>query len=163
MIMRADGQSDGILKYMLDYVSSPEYETGYVDFMVENEALYSKITEMFAGKTSVGVRPYLHQHTIHSAELDYDKLDRPDRVDAHVFQDGTPFYFLNANSIPRTYEEDSVKVVFGENGKYIPEEALSDGLILDIVAARLLQQRGIDVGIEEIEETGFLAAYEYYP
>lgn len=47
MIIRADGRADGILKYMLDYVSDADYETGYIDAMVKNAVLYKVIDELF--------------------------------------------------------------------------------------------------------------------
>ncbi len=58
MILRASGETDGILKYMLDYVSHPYYETGYIDNMVKNMPLYDEIDKHFSDKKCVGVRPY---------------------------------------------------------------------------------------------------------
>lgn len=153
MILRADGQADGILKYMIDYSSSPGFETGYVDAMVKNEALYKDIEEMFKNKKAIGVRPYLARHTIESAELDCDKLDTLRKTDGLAFDESSAYELLTSNSLPCTYEDNTVKVVFGESARQIPEEAMNSGLIIDIVAAKLLMQRGIDVGIETIDES----------
>ena len=58
---------------------------------------------------------------------------------------------LSDNTIPTTYtEKNTVGIAFGENAKYIPDEALENGLIIDIKAAHILMDKGIDVGIERI-------------
>ena len=169
MILRADGQSDGILKYMIDYISSPRYETGYIDAAVKNEDLYKQIYEMFAGKKAIGVRPYLVQHTIEDAEFDCDKIDSFSRLDTLVVDGSSAYELLTANSIPCSYDDDTVKVLFGESARHIPETDLNYGTIIDITAAKILMQRGIDVGIEEIDEidkvvpfSKYDMAYEYY-
>ena len=41
---RFGGGTDGILKYMLDYNSSPTYETGYIDRHVKHKELYDALT-----------------------------------------------------------------------------------------------------------------------
>ncbi|MBO5070928.1 MAG: hypothetical protein J6C37_11295, partial [Roseburia sp.] len=43
-------------------------------------------------------------------------------------------------------------VAFGENVKYIPGDALRNGLILDARAAAILTERGVDVGIIAVGE-----------
>ena len=58
---------------------------------------------------------------------------------------------MSDNTIPTSYTvEDTVGVAFGENARYIPDSALSNGLIIDIKAAKILMEKGIDVGIEKI-------------
>jgi hypothetical protein len=41
--------------------------------------------------------------------------------------------------------------VFGEAAKYVDKNALKSGAIIDISAAKILMEKGIDVGIEKIE------------
>jgi len=48
-------------------------------------------------------------------------------------------------------------IVFGENARHIPEEALKNGAILDVVAAEILRERGIDTGLIKREKSAFLA------
>ena len=50
MALRADGNIDGILKYMECYVSSAAYETGFVDAHIAHEGLYQQIEQHFSGK-----------------------------------------------------------------------------------------------------------------
>lgn len=56
-----------------------------------------------------------------------------------------------SNSIPTVYEGRGVcGIVFDENARNLPITALENGLILDISAAEILSDRGIDVGLEKI-------------
>lgn len=143
MIIRADGRADGILKYMLDYVSDADYETGYVDAMVRNTSTYNMIEELFGGGESIGVRPYIAKNVGEQQGL----KDRGG-VAAPVLK------FISLNSLPSTYEKGYVNVIFGEHARYVSEEELKWGNIIDISAAKILTERGIDVGIKEIIEDG---------
>ncbi len=149
--MRFAGGTDGILKYMLDYVSSPGYETGYIDFHVRNESLYQSIQSAVEGKAAQGVRVY-------------DAMEKYAQADMTGVKD--PFYYgvnmffsvgarlLTDNSIPTTYEGSGCcGIAFGENARHLPKEALDKGLILDIRAAGILMEQGVDVGIETISGT----------
>ena len=56
---------------------------------------------------------------------------------------------LAYNTIPTVYEGDGVcGIAFDENARTLPLSALKKGLIIDIAAAEILTQRGVDVGIE---------------
>lgn len=145
MIIRADGRADGILKYMLDYVSDADYETGYIDSMVKNAGLYKEIAELFDGAVYTGVRPYF-------SESEGDRLSLPERPQVSA----PALNFISENSLPSTYEEGFVNILFGEHARYITEDELKNGSIVDITAAKILMERGIDVGI-----SGFLNEREY--
>lgn len=149
MAMRADGGSDGILKYVLDYVSDADYETGYIDAMLKNKDIYESIEKHFGGKKAVGVRPYNAPHTVENAEIYPDRfLD--DKTQGVLRQ---PSLTVTAyNSLPVSYESDCVNILFGENAKYIPYDELKNGNIIDINAARLLFERGVDMGIESFND-----------
>ena len=59
---------------------------------------------------------------------------------------------LSCNSIPTAYGETEYPVLLlGENARYIDLTALRYGAMLDIEAARILQQRGVDVGLLAVE------------
>ena len=145
MIIRADGRADGILKYMLDYVSDADYETGYVDAMINNEKLYKAVSELFDGAKCTGVKPYLSQNI--NEELSLTKRQS-------LFT--REFNFIFENCLPSTYEDGFVNILFGEQARYISEDELKNGNIIDITAAKILMERGIDVGIRE-----FLPNNEY--
>lgn len=143
--LRADGRTDGMLKYAIDYTSSAEYENGYVERHVRNKPLYEGIEKMFSGKTAVGVRNYSEGRKISYMEL------------GDVPKDGTYLYYsyfssaarsFAATSIPTCYDGEGVAgACFGEAGWELPLEATRRGLILDAVAAKALNERGVDVGI----------------
>lgn len=151
MMLRADGRPDGILKYMFDYVSDADYETGYVDAMLGNREIYKEIESLFDGGKCTGVKPYLSEHVC-------DELSLSERQDSFYFPAAR---FASHNALPTTYEDGFVNILFGEHARYISEEELKNGSIIDITAAKVLTERGIDVGIdtfaenETYKQTGF--------
>lgn len=157
--LRADGRINGGLKYMLDYETSPFYERGYIDRHERNAALAADFSRIFAGKRHAGVRIYEHMRRLR----DYD-LGDPCPGPAYIARDfvSTGARLLCDNSVPMQYDEEDVTVVFGENARHVPEQLLSHGAILDAVAARLLHERGIDVGLSSIKGP-FMATRVDYP
>ena len=146
--IRASGCTDGILKYGVDYYSNTDYETGYAVFHERNVPLYNAIYKMFGNKKSCGVRVYESMKKVADMVM-------PTAVNNQVnIQD---LFFskaartLTCNSIPTVYEGMGVcGIVFDENARNIPLKDIENGLIIDIAAAEILTQRGIDVGIEWI-------------
>ena len=146
--IRVSGCTDGILKYGIDYTSNSDYETGYAKFHQRNKKIYENINKLFADKTNVGVRVYETMNKVADAVT-------PTKVNNNTdFQD---LFFSKAartlacNSIPTVYEGNGVcGIVFDENARNMPLSALKNGLILDIAAAEILTQRGIDVGLKKI-------------
>ncbi|MBQ7821139.1 MAG: hypothetical protein IJ391_02525 [Clostridia bacterium] len=157
-ILRADGSNEGILKYMLDYVSDADYETGYIDGMVKNKRLYEDIDRIFSGKKCIGVRPYNVMQTYKNRHIaDCAELERAE------FSTRYPsLYFATGASLPISYEDGSINVVFGENARYISADELKYGAIIDLKAAKLLCERGIDIGVTEFGERLNDVASEYF-
>ena len=146
--LRAAGGTSGCHKYMLDYTSKAHYETGYLDRHLKNKPLYLEIDRIFGDKTATGVRVYEHINKIPDA--DFTGIPNPHRYAANLFFDSA-MRMLSDNSIPTTYEgNNGVGIAFGENARHLSEEALNNGLIIDIRAARILMEQGVDVGIERI-------------
>lgn len=150
MALRADNTSHSILKYMIDYNSSADYETGYVDRHVKNENAYNYIASNFTGE-SVGLRIFETYETIKNITFDenfpVDTYGRP-------FLPTVSQQFTTDNSIPVTYSnKDSATLCFGENAKYLSEDALNKGVILDASAAKILYEKGIDIGINGFNRT----------
>ena len=148
--IRASGCTDGILKYIIDYFSNPDYETGYSVLHQRNAGIYKDIDRLFGSKTSVGVRVYESMKKISDMVM-------PTRVNSEI--DLEHMFFSKAarmlayNTIPTVYEGEGVcGIVFDENARNLPLDALKNGLILDIAAAEILSERGVDVGIEHIGE-----------
>jgi len=163
--MRASEISDGILKYVMDYTSGADYETGYVKKHLLNMELYSLVDKHFADKTNVGVRVY-------EAMQKFENMNLPDFIstDTEVLR---TFYspaakMLSACQTPTVYKGEGVcGIAFGENVKYIPEAAFEKGLIIDAEGAKILSEKGIDTGIKAwgnevfVEEEYFVQKDEY--
>ncbi|MBP3301199.1 MAG: hypothetical protein J6M34_06840 [Clostridia bacterium] len=152
-ILRADGQACGILKYSADYASPTDYETGYCDAWERNLPLYKQIDEIFRDKTAVGVLPYVARNLLATADLGKEVTEEGLKVG--LFTGGTynaTSEFALWNNLPTAYEGTGARILFGENARHIPLEDLQYGCILDYPAAKILQQRGVDVGIREKTE-----------
>ena len=165
MILRADGGSEGILKYMIDYNSSPFYERGYVDRHAANKPHYEEIARRFSGKHPVGLRIIEKPMIFAEAELDEDvSIDSWGcRAGKDTYMPLASQWFLADNSIPTTYGDiDFPAFATGENAKYLTEQELRRGVITDIRGAKRLMAMGIDVGIESLcrSERPFA---EYFP
>lgn len=146
--IRASGCTDGILKYAIDYTSNADYETGYAKFYERNKDIYKNIDKLFCDKKSCGVRVYESMKKISSMVMP-TKVN--ERVDLENFFFSKAARTLSCNSIPTVYEGNGVcGIVFDENARDLPLSALKNGLILDIAAAEILTERGIDVGLEKI-------------
>ncbi|MBE6553198.1 MAG: hypothetical protein E7666_02535 [Ruminococcaceae bacterium] len=146
--IRASGCTDGILKYGIDYFSNIEYETGYAQFHERNRETYKAIDSLFGGKVPCGIRVYESMKKISNMVMP-TKVNSDVNIEKLFFSKaaGTLAY----NSIPTTYEGEGVcGIVFDENARNLPAEAFRKGLILDVAAAEILTERGIDVGIESI-------------
>lgn len=147
--MRADGGVDGILKYMVDYTASPAYETGYFQWHLRNRELYAGIAELFADKQAVGLRLYPDIRRYEAAVLPAG-CDGVQAVENALFL--PEIRAANAASLPVAFAGGGMPgMVFGECARRLPAAALLDGLILDIAAAQILTQRGVDVGLAGVQ------------
>lgn len=154
--LRAAGCTDGILKYAMDYTSAPGYETGYITYHMKNRELYKKIEKHFSDKASVGVRVY----------------EAPSKLSDAVFsqEENIDYLFfslcartLSYNSVPTVYEGEGITgAVFGENARHLPANALKNGLILDIKAAEILSEKGIDTGVSSFGEKCVSGSFEIF-
>ena len=135
---------------MLDYNSSFSYERGYLSRHIGNLPLYQQIEKMFSGKKPLGVRVYETMDKI--TQADFTGIANPESYAANSFF-SYGARMLTDNAIPTVYEGNfGVGIAFGENARHLPKEAFENGLILDIRAARILMEQGVDVGLESIGE-----------
>lgn len=152
MILRADGKCDGILKYMTDYTSKATYEKGYIERHIRNKSHYEEVSRRFAGKESVGLNIVENINTFETAEFG-DDITRDTYHDYGVFQPYVSQWFAMDNSLPTAYgRTDCASLVFGENARYIDENTLKNGVVIDALAAKILMEKGIDVGIESYKK-----------
>lgn len=158
--IRAADCTDGILKYALDYTSNADYEKGYVRFHQRNMPLYCEIDKAFGGKHSCGVRVYEAMKKVSDMELPQDTTLKTD-IQSGLFSKAAKV--LSHNGIPSVYEGAGVcGIVFGENARALPADAWDRGMILDISAAGILTNQGIDVGLEKIAEPLHKPKEEYF-
>jgi len=148
--IRASGCTDGIIKYGIDLSSNIEYETEYAKFHERNLEIYDKIDSFFCNKAHCGVRVYESMKKIADMVMP-TKVNDTVNIDDLFFSKAART--LAYNTIPTVYEGAGVcGIAFDENARNLPVEALKNGLIIDIAAAEILMERGIDVGINEIGE-----------
>ena len=141
--VRASGFG-GILKYMVDYSTSPYYEQSYLKHHLRNLPLHEAVGEMFDGKTPAGVRVYVCDGITESADY---TLSTP----SHYTPSVRAGEMLQNCGIPTFYGEGEADciAVFGESARHVPLDAIKKGAILDGIAAVILTERGVDVGLGE--------------
>ena len=138
--LRFSGGFTGIQKYILDYTSSERYERGYINETKKTPDL----SGLIAGTESVGIRVWESMNKIKDAEIDRPLNEVPDMIFSEASR------MLAGAGIPTTYDGlGTAGIVFGENARQLPEEALSRPLILDLKAAKILKDKGVDVGFTE--------------
>lgn len=150
MAIRAAGCTDGIMKYGIDYCSQPGYENGYAIMHHRNRPLYAGIDRLFGGKSAAGIRVY--EFAKKAAEAEIPTLDGVGaRLDHLFFSQAARV--LAHNAIPSTYGGPGVTgIAFGENARHLGPDAFRKGLILDLPAAKILQEKGIDTGLVSVGE-----------
>ena len=147
--IRASGCTDGILKYGIDYTSKPETEQGYAKLHERHRAAYKWIDENFKGNSD-GVRIYTEMKKLSDVNM-------PTKVNYIYNPDFLLFPYasrtLSYCSVPTTFEgKGTYGAVFDDNARALPDEALEGGLLIDIAAAEILTERGIDCGVRKIGE-----------
>ena len=149
--LRAAGVGEGILKYMIDYTSSPTYEKGYVNAHLRNTPIYDAIARAFGDKQPCGVGVY--EAMKKAADMDLSGIEERDLYVRDSFFSSAA-KLLADNTVPITYGEDAeVFAVLGENARALPENIRKKHLILDVRAAKILTEQGIDVGLERVGES----------
>lgn len=151
----ADGAADGLHKYMLDYFSAAsDYEPGYLSRHNAHKSDRENISALFSGKTQVGVR-------VLSAERKFAGYDLPANGTAFA-QDmlfSRAFRFATGCSLPITFEGGCAGILFGEDAKYSDADL---PLIIDLHAAKILAERGVDTGIIGFGES-ISPSEQYFP
>lgn len=144
--LRASGALDGILRICMDYVSNVGYETGYLKHYLKNKPIYRKIDEHFSDKKHTGIRIYESKCKVATMEMPNALGTASDMEE--VFY-SVAARVLTSSAIPTVYEGTGVTgIVFGENAYAIDEACFERGMIIDALAAKILSERGFDVGIE---------------
>ena len=152
-VLIADEYSKGMLGYIFDYVSPPEYETGYAEKYVASLPTCRTVDEIFRGKKAVGITVINEMHKIENWEfLPGTHKGMAGKVSVATNPSSTNL--LCRNSIPTSWNENGYPLlIMGENARRIEKDSLKNGAILDVHAARILTEKGIDVGFIRAEKT----------
>lgn len=148
--------TEGIMKYMFDFGFDVNYEMGYNARHVRNTKLREGIAELFHDKEMVGVKVCETMRKVENFDLPTEY-----KPGVATFVQNTYFSIagklMSENAIPTVYAENTgyPAIIFGENAKYVREKELKHGAILDVVAAKILKERGIDTGIVTSEPCFF--------
>jgi len=155
LALRADGRFSGIMKYGIDYHSRLSDEPGYVVRHERDRMLLSEVHQAFAGMRSVGVRVVEAKNKIAGMTVPDDLTDNAEEIGDkpdylwRLFKPAAA-HMMSDCGIPTVYEgEGLVSVSFGPNAIALTEADMKRGVILDVWAARVLTDRGVDVGIRD--------------
>lgn len=159
-VLRADGCTDGILKYSFDYTAAHDYETGYNDAHIRNLPVYEAIDDMFADKETIGVRVFDSVRKFGTVNM---PTDEKNPVNAQNLAFSAPARFLASNSIPTVYSGNEYSgVAFGEDARILTKEMLKNGVIIDFAAAEILKEKGIDTGVVSENGTTGMGRTEHF-
>lgn len=143
------------LKYVYEYSHQPSLERGYIERHMKNAELFKKVRELFDGKRTVGVRVCDTLRKIEGAELPVIEgraFGANDEIKIENLIFSPAHAILTAHAIPTVYGEGGVtSIIFGESARYVTRDDLARGAILDIKAAKILSERGIDTGLKTLE------------
>lgn len=156
--MRASGIRS--LKYMFDYFSSPDYEKQYLRLHKRNLPLYERIDSVFADKTPAGVRLFRPMHRIQKAQLPEKFVGEGELMRLFFSQSAA---LLTGLGIPVCYTGNAeCGAAFGEDVLALEDISSYKKLILDLPAARLLEEKGIDTGLAGAKRAA-VPGLEYFP
>ena len=154
----------GVLKYFYHYPCKPENDRGYINAHLAAKADYEEMQRAFYSRKEVGVRVYEEMHKLADATLPkkFDTVKSQKQImKKYAFSEAQ--MMLSVNSIPTVYDGQGLcGIAFGENAKYLTDDAFEKGLILDVTAAEILQSRGIDVGLKSSKPLGMAALEDFF-
>ena len=143
-VIRTDSAFDGILKYMVDYISSAEYETSYLNHHYRDIPALKTVESWFSNGVQCGVRIYEKANMFAGSDFSLTPapMEQPFPFGASIMYE---------NSVPVQWSgESKCGVLFGENARDFSKDLIGNGLILDGVSAAILTENGIDVGLTEV-------------
>lgn len=144
--MQAEGVKN--LKYLFDYRAEPSYEQKYYKLHLRDIPLYEHIVRTFDGLEDAGVRLYRSFDRVRYA--DFGPVFPGEKPVMRTFFSAASA-MLTQLCIPVCYTGSAkVGAAFGQDALDIPENAFPEKLILDLPAAKLLMEKGMDLGIREI-------------
>ena len=153
----------GVLKYFYHYPCKPETERGYINAHLAAADTCAELQRAFYMRKEIGVRVYESMHKLAKTTLAeyFDAAKSPKQImKKYAFSEAQKM--LSVNAIPTVYDGPGLcGIVFGENANDLTDEALQNGLILDMTAAEILQKRGIDVGLKSSKPLAMTALEDF--
>lgn len=139
-----------VLRYPFPFSAPAAHETGYIDKAEEQRERYAVLRELFDGSTEFsGITPLWLPNCIRTEPVETDaapvKQTWPDEPGA--------LYFLSKMGVPLAHFSEDTPVFAA--GPFVSalsdaeiEGMLNRGLILDAPAAKILNSRGFDIGLQ---------------
>lgn len=133
------------LKYPFEYSMQPDYDSGYFNAHIKNAPMFEALKN--TSGEEFGIRVYEYMSKIENAELPDTFIGEKELMEGFYFPHASKL--LTSIGLPTVYEGKGVcGICFGENARYLEKENLESGMILDLQAAKILTERGIDVGLK---------------
>ncbi len=134
------------LKYLMDYFSKPDYETGYLDAHVRDRDMIRTSAALLRGLEPTGV-------CIHEPMRRFADMLLPNDVHPGIVMTAASFSasaaLLSGLGLSTSYENDGgIIAAFGDAGRTVPLAGQA-GYILDCTAAMEMSARGVDVGLAD--------------
>lgn len=144
-------------KYFLCYRHDKPVEE-YIKLHIGNFSRDETLLEMFDKTVPLGVGIFEAEHKIKEMDL-YDSY--PGNAEyMSDFSQPLAGIFFSRFGISTRYSDENYTAVFGENARFIPDSEFHGGLLLDLTAAKILEEKGIDTGINEHGGSGFSFVYK---
>jgi hypothetical protein len=148
------------IKYMLDYHSAPDYETGYLRNHRKNRQIIETTAVVANRLAPAGIY-------VHEPMRKLSQLTLPDHASDDFLMRYSSFSaaasLLGGLGIPTSYRNGhGIAAAFGESGRSVPLHG-QKGYLLDAVSALLLQERGVDTGILSAVPTDVRPSFEFFP
>ena len=139
----------GDLKYLFEYYAHPDNETGYIKRHMKNKPLRDFLHTHFDGKKEDGVFVCERMKKVCDMTFPEEFLGEQKFMDsAHMYASA----MLSPLGIPTVFENvGDIAIAFNNNVDML--KTLPKKLIIDIKAAEILKERGVDVGLEALSET----------
>ena len=142
--LRADGKMNGLLKYMLQYNDRPLDEVGYIKRHCHDQKKFDDIERFFKEGANEGVRVLIRPHLLPDTDFSVSSIRQQSPYP-------TAGILMAMNAIPTVYSGRGIcSALFGENARHFDLSDFKEGAIIDGVAAKILTERGIDVGLESV-------------
>ena len=138
----------GDLKYLFEYYSHPQNETGYVKRHLKTSALRDFLHEHFDGKQADGIFVAERMKKFGDMTLADEFLGEQKIMDTANSPAAAMISFLG---IPSVYDRvTDIAIAFNNNTEML--DKLPRKLITDIKGAQILQSKGVDVGMTSAKE-----------